>query len=39
MQKDAGNQVQEAFIPVGFADVAVSRYSQETARKKMLNCK
>lgn len=26
--------MQEAFIPVGFEDVVVSHYSEETARKK-----
>lgn len=35
MQNDAGKKTQESFIPVGFEDLAVPHYSQETARK---NC-
>lgn len=39
MQNDAGNKTQKAFIPVDFVDVAISHYSQETARKKIeTNC-
>lgn len=35
MQNDDGSKTQKAFIPVGFEDVAISHYSQETARKKI----